>query len=83
MAVARVCRAGHHPSCRFDLVLADGPGALAGAVCETLRAVLVRLDIAVYCVARIILIVLPLSTLCSLPPEAFIDVNWSAYIPHL
>ncbi|KAF7316575.1 hypothetical protein MIND_00177200 [Mycena indigotica] len=49
----------------------------------TLRAVLVRLDIAAYCVARIILIVLPLSTLRSLPPEAFIDVNWSAYIPHL
>ncbi|KAF7289140.1 hypothetical protein MIND_01375000 [Mycena indigotica] len=36
-----------------------------------------------YSLARIILLVLPLSTLRSLPAAAFRDVDWSVYIPHL
>ncbi|KAF7289158.1 hypothetical protein MIND_01376900 [Mycena indigotica] len=36
-----------------------------------------------YSMARCILLVLPLSTLRSLPLAAFADVNWSVYIPHL
>ncbi|KAF7293422.1 hypothetical protein MIND_01119400 [Mycena indigotica] len=48
-----------------------------------LRGLLIHLAIPVYCVARIILIVLSLSTLRSLPPRALVDVNWSGYIPHL
>ncbi|KAF7356048.1 hypothetical protein MVEN_00934600 [Mycena venus] len=38
---------------------------------------------AIYIFTRLILIVLPLAALRSLPQSAFIDVNWSAYIPHL
>ncbi|KAF7356036.1 hypothetical protein MVEN_00933300 [Mycena venus] len=37
----------------------------------------------IYIAARLILIVLPLAALRSLPPSAFMDVNWSTYIPHI
>ncbi|KAJ6582331.1 hypothetical protein B0H19DRAFT_877478, partial [Mycena capillaripes] len=37
--------------------------------------------ILIYMLARLFLIVLPLIALRSLPPGAFADVNWSAYIP--
>ncbi|KAJ6449593.1 hypothetical protein C8R45DRAFT_1130766 [Mycena sanguinolenta] len=36
-----------------------------------------------YIPARVILIVLPFASLRSLPPSAFVDVNWSTYIPHI
>ncbi|KAF7289156.1 hypothetical protein MIND_01376600 [Mycena indigotica] len=36
-----------------------------------------------YSVARGILLVLPFTTLRSLPIAAFVDINWSVYIPHL
>ncbi|KAF7289159.1 hypothetical protein MIND_01377000 [Mycena indigotica] len=36
-----------------------------------------------YSISRGILLVLPLTTLRSLPSSAFADVNWSVYIPHL
>ncbi|KAF7316585.1 hypothetical protein MIND_00178300 [Mycena indigotica] len=39
--------------------------------------------VGVYSVARGILLVLPLSALRLLPLEAFRDVDWSVYIPHL
>ncbi|KAF7333066.1 hypothetical protein MVEN_02371200 [Mycena venus] len=37
----------------------------------------------IYILARLILIALPLAALRSLPPSAFVDVNWSMYIPHI
>ncbi|KAF7370023.1 hypothetical protein MSAN_00632300 [Mycena sanguinolenta] len=37
----------------------------------------------IYIAARITLIVLPLVELRSLPASAFVDVNWSTYIPHI
>ncbi|KAF7377770.1 hypothetical protein MSAN_00200300 [Mycena sanguinolenta] len=37
----------------------------------------------VYVVARVILIALAFTTLRALPPAAFVDVNWTTYIPHL
>ncbi|KAF8217319.1 hypothetical protein K438DRAFT_2082836 [Mycena galopus ATCC 62051] len=37
----------------------------------------------VYIFTRLILIVLPLAALRALPPSAFMDVNWSIYIPHI
>ncbi|KAJ7811856.1 hypothetical protein B0H13DRAFT_2472211 [Mycena leptocephala] len=43
----------------------------------------VMVSISIYSFARLILIILPLVALRSLPPGAFIDVNWSVYIPHL
>ncbi|KAF7369983.1 hypothetical protein MSAN_00628200 [Mycena sanguinolenta] len=36
-----------------------------------------------YIAARLILIVLPLAELRSLPALAFVDINWSTYIPHI
>ncbi|KAJ7727108.1 hypothetical protein B0H16DRAFT_1779838 [Mycena metata] len=37
----------------------------------------------VYTLCRLFLIILSFTTLRSLPPSAFVDVNWSNYIPHL
>ncbi|KAF7370015.1 hypothetical protein MSAN_00631500 [Mycena sanguinolenta] len=37
----------------------------------------------IYIAARIILLVLPLAELRFLPASAFVDVNWSTYIPHI
>jgi hypothetical protein len=39
--------------------------------------------IPIYVIARLVLIILPLIALRSLPQPAFVDVNWSTYIPHL
>ncbi|KAJ6460921.1 hypothetical protein C8R45DRAFT_1179533, partial [Mycena sanguinolenta] len=36
----------------------------------------------VYVVARLILITLAFTTLRALPPAAFVDVNWTTYVPH-
>ncbi|KAF7369990.1 hypothetical protein MSAN_00628900 [Mycena sanguinolenta] len=44
---------------------------------------IVLLGIPIYIAARIILIVLPLAELRFLPASAFVDVNWSTYIPHI
>ncbi|KAF7370044.1 hypothetical protein MSAN_00634400 [Mycena sanguinolenta] len=45
--------------------------------------VIVILASPIYITARLILVVLPLVDLRSLPASAFIDINWSVYIPHL
>ncbi|KAF7288779.1 hypothetical protein MIND_01423600 [Mycena indigotica] len=37
----------------------------------------------IYCLARALILTLMLTTLRSLPAEAFINVNWNLYIPHL
>jgi hypothetical protein len=37
----------------------------------------------IYVITRLVLIILPLVALRSLPSGAFLDVNWSVYIPHL
>jgi hypothetical protein len=36
-----------------------------------------------YVYARLLLILLSFTTLRALPPSAFVDVNWTKYIPHL
>ncbi|KAJ7704754.1 hypothetical protein B0H16DRAFT_1636932 [Mycena metata] len=40
-------------------------------------------SIPIYMMSRAVLIPLPFVALRSLPPSAFVDVNWSAYIPHI
>ncbi|KAJ6468374.1 hypothetical protein C8R45DRAFT_468299 [Mycena sanguinolenta] len=40
------------------------------------------IQILAYVVARIILCALAFTTLRALPPNAFVDVNWTTYIPH-
>ncbi|KAF7370006.1 hypothetical protein MSAN_00630600 [Mycena sanguinolenta] len=50
---------------------------------ESTYTVLVLLGIFFYIAARIILLVLALAELRLLPASAFVDVNWSTYIPHI
>ncbi|KAF7369948.1 hypothetical protein MSAN_00624600 [Mycena sanguinolenta] len=45
--------------------------------------VIMLLGFPLYIAARIILIVLPLVELRLLPASAFVDINWSTYIPHI
>ncbi|KAF7369903.1 hypothetical protein MSAN_00619800 [Mycena sanguinolenta] len=45
--------------------------------------IIVILASPIYIAARIILIVLPLVELRYLPASAFLDVNWSSYVPHI
>ncbi|KAF7369937.1 hypothetical protein MSAN_00623300 [Mycena sanguinolenta] len=59
---------------RRDLVL---------TVISVIVSTIVVLGSPIYIAARIILIVLPLVELRSLPASAFVDVNWSTYIPHI
>ncbi|KAJ7889462.1 hypothetical protein B0H14DRAFT_2691548 [Mycena olivaceomarginata] len=36
-----------------------------------------------YIIARLFLLIIPFTSLRTLPPDTFVDVNWSVYIPHL
>ncbi|KAJ7114253.1 hypothetical protein C8R44DRAFT_710095 [Mycena epipterygia] len=61
-----------------------------GATENTLRRIgaaigglLFLVSIPVYPIARLFLIIIPLTSLRAIPPGAFIDVDWSGYIPHL
>ncbi|KAJ6494208.1 hypothetical protein C8R45DRAFT_174138 [Mycena sanguinolenta] len=56
---------------------------LGGELAELVFVVIMVLTTPIYIAARIILIVLPLVELRSLPASAFVDVNWSTYIPHI
>ncbi|KAJ7346141.1 hypothetical protein DFH08DRAFT_1008091 [Mycena albidolilacea] len=56
-------------------------GAVSGSASMT-RGVLLMLTL-IYIIARLFLIVLPLVALRNPQPGMLMDVNWSAYIPHL
>jgi hypothetical protein len=58
----------------------------AGAIQNTLDGIgsmALVLSIPFYIIARLSLIILPLTSLRALPHGAFIDIDWSVYIPHL
>ncbi|KAJ7130439.1 hypothetical protein C8R44DRAFT_731962 [Mycena epipterygia] len=60
--------------------------ATGGAIEETLKTIggaMTLVSIALYPIARLFLIIIPFTSLRALPPGAFIDVDWSVYIPHL
>jgi len=40
-------------------------------------------SVPIYILARLFLTTLPFTALRALPPGAFVDINWSLYIPHL
>ncbi|KAF7375229.1 hypothetical protein MSAN_00409500 [Mycena sanguinolenta] len=46
-------------------------------------AFLLGIPLLAYSVARIILCAIAFTTLRALPPNAFVDVDWTTYIPHL
>ena len=48
-----------------------------------LRILTVCFAIILYCISRAALVVLPLLSLRRLPPEAFIEFQWSSFIPHI
>ncbi|KAJ7079006.1 hypothetical protein C8R44DRAFT_754723 [Mycena epipterygia] len=50
---------------------------------EIIAAIIFWLSIFLYPFARLFLITIPFTSLRVLPPSAFIDVDWSVYIPHL
>lgn len=71
--------------CFFDAIIngtAFEKTKLANAISRALRYVAL-VGFPIYIVARLILIALPLTALRSLPPSAFVGVNWSTYIPHI
>ncbi|KAJ7079014.1 hypothetical protein C8R44DRAFT_895789 [Mycena epipterygia] len=45
--------------------------------------IITAVSIPLYPIARLFLITIPFTSLRALPPGAFIDVDWSMYIPHL
>ncbi|KAF7357429.1 hypothetical protein MSAN_01338900 [Mycena sanguinolenta] len=51
-------------------------------VFEVVAGIVSGIAIWAYVVARLILIALAFTTLRTLPSDAFVDVNWTAYIPH-
>ncbi|KAJ6449594.1 hypothetical protein C8R45DRAFT_1224398 [Mycena sanguinolenta] len=78
----------------FSLVITAMPGfasllslmAMAGHRLDLVSAislVTLAVGIPIYIASRVILIILPLTSLRSLPPSAFVDVDWNTYIPHL
>ena len=50
---------------------------------SSFRILTVYFSIALYCISRAVLVVLPILSLRCLPPEALQDFPWSSYIPHL
>ncbi|KAF7370008.1 hypothetical protein MSAN_00630800 [Mycena sanguinolenta] len=72
------------PGLNFLLFLiVMGRGGRLNLILNTVLSVIVLLGFPLYIAARLILIVLPLTELRSLPASAFVDVNWSTYIPHI
>lgn len=58
-------------------------GEIPGLYHVLIFHVTIPLGALVYIIARIILMVLPFTSLRSLPPEAFKDVEWVDFIPHI
>jgi hypothetical protein len=49
----------------------------------TVAKFIIWILVVTYVIARLFLIILPFTTLRALPLGAFVDVDWSVYIPHL
>ncbi|KAF7369977.1 hypothetical protein MSAN_00627600 [Mycena sanguinolenta] len=60
-----------------------GPSVPPDSLLGRVLGIIIILVILIYIAARLILIVLPLAELRCLPASAFVDVNWSTYIPHI
>ena len=51
--------------------------------CSSLRILTVYFSIALYCISRAVLVVLPILSLRCLTPEALEDFPWSSFVPHI
>ncbi|KAJ7130519.1 hypothetical protein C8R44DRAFT_850375 [Mycena epipterygia] len=67
----------------FLALAASIQGTAIGDALNIILAIPVFLSIPLYPIARLFLITISFTSLRALPPRAFIDVNWSVYIPHL
>ncbi|KAJ7318489.1 hypothetical protein DFH08DRAFT_971241 [Mycena albidolilacea] len=70
----------------LGLIAALYSSSRAGAVqniLDEIGSMALVLSVPFYIIARLSLIILPLVSLRALPPGAFIDIDWSVYIPHL
>ncbi|KAJ7697573.1 hypothetical protein B0H16DRAFT_1839772 [Mycena metata] len=65
------------------LTVAIGAWATANDIAMTVLLSFSVFGPVAYPIFRLFLIILSFTTLRSLPPSAFVDVNWSNYIPHL
>ncbi|KAJ7752872.1 hypothetical protein B0H16DRAFT_780753 [Mycena metata] len=65
------------------LALAANEWAPDNGTAKTVLLSFILFGLVVYPICRLFLIILSFTTLRSLPPSAFVDVNWSNYMPHL
>ncbi|KAJ7706538.1 hypothetical protein B0H16DRAFT_686108 [Mycena metata] len=72
-----------YPALTVLLAVAIGAWAYDNDIAQAVLASFVLVGLVVYPICRLFLIILSFTTLRSLPPSAFVDVNWSNYIPHL
>ncbi|KAJ7706548.1 hypothetical protein B0H16DRAFT_1481954 [Mycena metata] len=72
-----------YPVLTILLMIANGAWAADNDIAAAVFAILYMVGLVAYPLCRLFLIILSFTTLRSLPPSAFMDVNWSNYIPHL
>ncbi|KAJ7130477.1 hypothetical protein C8R44DRAFT_872278 [Mycena epipterygia] len=62
---------------------ATAAGSAIEDTLHTIAGIILAISIPLYPLARLFLTTTPFTSLRALPPGAFIDVDWSIYIPHL
>ncbi|KAJ7130481.1 hypothetical protein C8R44DRAFT_613564 [Mycena epipterygia] len=62
---------------------ATAAGSVIEATIDIIRGTIAIISTPLYIIARLFLIAIPFTSLRALPPGAFIDADWSVYIPHL
>ncbi|KAJ7727085.1 hypothetical protein B0H16DRAFT_1697845 [Mycena metata] len=72
-----------YPALFTLFTVAIGPWANDNDIATAFLVSFMVVGSVVYPIFRLFLIILSFTTLRSLPPSAFVDVNWSNYIPHL
>lgn len=60
-------------------------GAARWLLCRRVRPLLWLYEYSIlpYILARLTLIILAFMTLCALPPDAYKDISWNSFIPHI
>jgi hypothetical protein len=52
-------------------------------VCEMFIVLITIIMAFLYIFARIVLLVLPFAALRALPPDAYVQLNWVSFLPHI
>ncbi|KAJ7752862.1 hypothetical protein B0H16DRAFT_1690887 [Mycena metata] len=72
-----------YPALTTLLIIAASVWDLYDGITGVVVGFFIVVEFVVYPLCRLFLLILSFTTLRSLPPSAFVDVNWSNYIPHL